>query len=181
MSDEDAFGHGADGGQLAARTSTFEFVPIGPDEIPMLADLWEAMRDYYVRIAPELPTYSRDDSWGRRAKEYRELLEDPLGLIVGLAVDGELVAYAATRSTSTSSVFAWSENTAELETLVVAESARGRGFGGRLLGHVRELLRRRGVDELALHVLVGNQAAIDFYRGEGFSPYLLYMSDAIPS
>jgi ribosomal protein S18 acetylase RimI-like enzyme len=157
------------------------FLRIGAEDLERLAPLWESMRSYYMAIAPELPTYSAEESWARRAEQYRHLLDHEAGVIVALLLDDELTAYAATRPAETSSVFAWSERAAELETLVVARSARGRGLGHLLLDHVRSQLRAQGFDELTLHVVVTNEPALAFYKQAGFRPYLVMLSDAIPA
>ena len=165
----------------SARSPTHEFIQIRADDLELIADLWESMRVYYATIAPGKPIYGQEESWAQRARSYRRLLLDPDGMILGLVVDGSFVAYAATRSAESSAVFAWSHRTAEVETLVVAASARGQGFGRMLLARLRTELRKRGIDELVLHVLSTNQAALEFYRREGFSPYLVLLSDAIPT
>jgi ribosomal protein S18 acetylase RimI-like enzyme len=169
--------HLAEGQSDPAQPS---FVQIGPEDLKQLAPLWESMRAYYGSIAPDLPRYGSAESWARRAREYLELLEDG-GMILGLRCEDRLLAYAATRPSKSSTVFAWSEHTTEVETFVVEPSARGRGYGHLLLNQVRLELGRRGNDEIVLHVLATNDAALRFYRSAGFSPYLVMLSDAIPA
>lgn len=57
----------------------------------------------------------------------------------------------------------------ELANFAVAESHRGRGLGRRLLEHVLEVARERGVEALYLEVRVSNEAALALYRAYGFT------------
>ncbi len=57
---------------------------------------------------------------------------------------------------------------AELETIALAAEGQRRGVGARLVGALVEQLRRERVTELLLEVRASNQAALAFYRAEGF-------------
>jgi ribosomal-protein-alanine N-acetyltransferase len=57
---------------------------------------------------------------------------------------------------------------AELETIVVAARGRRRGVGSLLLGSLVETLRGMQATELRLEVRASNQAALGFYRAQGF-------------
>ena len=61
---------------------------------------------------------------------------------------------------------------ADLDTFSVLPEERGRGLGGRLLDEVYAELRRRGIGELALAVMEGNDDAVRFYERRGLIPYL---------
>ncbi len=56
----------------------------------------------------------------------------------------------------------------ELANIAVTTSHRGRGLGGRLLGMMLELAKKRGVETIYLEVRVSNQRAADMYRRFGF-------------
>jgi ribosomal protein S18 acetylase RimI-like enzyme len=157
-------------------------IRIAEADLDRLRPLWAAMRDAYVDLTHgQLPIYDEEESWRRRRASYARLLGGADAFLLARERDGELVAYAAVNVVTTSTVFAWSERAGDLETLVVADAERGRGLGARLLQDVREELARRGVQEVVLHVLADNDRAIDFYRREGFRPYLVLMSDAMPA
>ena len=57
-----------------------------------------------------------------------------------------------------------------LEDLFVAPSARGRGYGRRLLAHLAMLARDRGCPRMDWSVLDWNEPAIGFYRALGAIP-----------
>jgi ribosomal protein S18 acetylase RimI-like enzyme len=64
--------------------------------------------------------------------------------------------------------------TALINELVVAEEARGRGIGRRLVRRVVEEARERGMDEVEVGTEKGNSAARRFYVSHGFNrDYLL--------
>lgn len=54
------------------------------------------------------------------------------------------------------------ERAAELETLAVLPSSRGRGVGSRLMDAVDDELARLGIDDLWVAVVAGNDAARRF-------------------
>lgn len=57
---------------------------------------------------------------------------------------------------------------AHLLVIAVARDAQRRGFGRQLLEHVTHLARAAGTEGIVLEVRPSNQAALDFYRVEGF-------------
>jgi GNAT superfamily N-acetyltransferase len=59
-----------------------------------------------------------------------------------------------------------------LETLVVADSARGTGVGRELLDAARERLAEWGAQVMTISVIAGNEGAVRFYRREGAGDYL---------
>ncbi|MCA9661649.1 MAG: GNAT family N-acetyltransferase [Myxococcales bacterium] len=59
---------------------------------------------------------------------------------------------------------------AELLSIAVAERARGRGLGGRLLDHVAQVTRAAGVRRLEVATATSSLAALAFYLRRGFRP-----------
>jgi predicted GNAT family acetyltransferase len=59
-----------------------------------------------------------------------------------------------------------------LETLVVADSARGTGAGRELLDAARERIAEWGAQVMTISVIADNEQAERFYRREGASDYL---------
>jgi ribosomal protein S18 acetylase RimI-like enzyme len=59
---------------------------------------------------------------------------------------------------------------AELYSLSVAPPLRRRGIGTRLLDAVDEELYRRGIEDLRVAVMVGNEDAQRFYERRGLVP-----------
>ncbi len=58
---------------------------------------------------------------------------------------------------------------AELSSIVVLESATGRGVGSRLLRKALDAARKRGFNSVRVKTEVTNERAINFYRKAGFT------------
>ena len=58
---------------------------------------------------------------------------------------------------------------AELTSIVVLESAAGRGVGSRLLRKALDTARKRGFNSVLVKTEVANERAISFYRKSGFT------------
>lgn len=56
----------------------------------------------------------------------------------------------------------------EITNVAVAETCRGRGVGGRLVGAMQAEAAKRGVDRIYLEVRFGNATAIHVYESAGF-------------
>ena len=93
---------------------------------------------------------------GRRAARLRDLVVGPSGPTWDL---GEL--------------------TGELESLAVAEDARGCGVGGALIAAARATLRERGVLHWYVGVVGANAGAIALYEREGFRPFFVTMLSTV--
>ena len=66
------------------------------------------------------------------------------------------------------------QEVAELETLVVTESARGTGAGSELLDRAMDEIARRGIAETVVASVATNEGARRFYERAGFTPYLIH-------
>ena len=64
---------------------------------------------------------------------------------------------------------------AEVQSLAVSPGERGSGLGSRLMDTVDAELARRGIHDLAVGVLAGNEDAIRFYERRGLRPGELQM------
>jgi diamine N-acetyltransferase len=58
---------------------------------------------------------------------------------------------------------------AMIDTIVVTESARGRGIGHALMAYAEAWARSQGVDRIELNVFTFNEAALSFYQGMNYS------------
>lgn len=145
----------------------------GPDDIDSLRELWLQLHHHHQEIGPQSGTFTDDEtSWSVRASNYRRWMADE-GSFLLLARDGEeLVGYAlvAVSPGSDEDRDAWvvPDRVAEIETMVVAEGARGRGIGGRLLDEVDAELERMGITEVAVGLIPGNDGAQRLYEHHGF-------------
>ncbi len=60
-----------------------------------------------------------------------------------------------------------------VENLYVVPERRSEGIGSTLLEAAEDRLRERGVDAVALEVMMANESARSFYRDHGYTPHRL--------
>jgi ribosomal-protein-alanine N-acetyltransferase len=110
--------------------------------------------DQVVRIEREAFT----TPW--QAETFTSLLDrDGVELVVMADEGGEVVGYA---------VLWCILDQGELANIAIVPGRRGEGLGARLLGHVLDLARARGVERVFLEVRASNEAAAALYARFGF-------------
>ena len=92
----------------------------------------------------------------------REELASPHGWYVVVEEAGRLVGYAGLRA-------ARGAKDADIQTITIAEGARGRGRGRALLTELLAEAERRGVHDVFLEVRADNPVAQALYASEGFA------------
>lgn len=146
----------------------------GAEAVDALEPLWLSLHRHHREVAPDLAMYPDERSWPLRRDLYRQWITEP-GSFILLAEDGgELIGYAFTH------VFAGPDDTwvsgdriAELESLSVAASHRGRGVGTRLLDAVDERLAELGIGDLYIGTLAANLGAQRVYEKRGLRPLMI--------
>jgi ribosomal protein S18 acetylase RimI-like enzyme len=151
-------------------------------DIPALEPLWVAMHHVHVASMPELAPYVSDaEAWAERRALYESLFDKPDTVLL-LALHGdELVGYGLAHilpleETWIGDTWRTGQRVAELESLAVSESHRGRGIGGALLDRIDEALEELGVRDVFVGALAGNEGALRLYERRGFRPTWLYLS-----
>jgi ribosomal protein S18 acetylase RimI-like enzyme len=87
-------------------------------------------------------------------------LVPPGGVMLLVTLDGEPVAIGGVRDLDT--------DVAEVKSMYVAPSGRGRGIARRLLGRLEEVAAERGCSAVRLDTAAHLAAAIAFYRAVGY-------------
>jgi ribosomal protein S18 acetylase RimI-like enzyme len=152
----------------------------GREDIESLRDLWLELHHHHASVAPATGPFVDDESsWRVRSGSYRDWLSDPRSFLL-LAREGErLVGYALVRVFESGDDLrdAWDvpDVIAELETLLVVADARGAGLGNRLLDEMDAELARRGIDEVQVGLIPGNDGAQRLYESRGFAPRWLVL------
>jgi ribosomal protein S18 acetylase RimI-like enzyme len=141
---------------------------ITADEVERLRELWLALHHQHRAVSP-VPLVEDDEaSWAARRKLYREWLA--AGSAFGLLAerDGVAIGYAlCCLMDGPDDTFPVGARYGDLYSLCVAEEARGAGIGTRLLDEVDLELERRGVHDLRISVLAGNERAQRLYERRG--------------
>jgi ribosomal protein S18 acetylase RimI-like enzyme len=146
-------------------------------ELDRVEPLFRGMVEHHRAVAGmEWPVRESGEAWRRRRAQYAEWLAGE-GFWLLLAVDetDAAIAYAALKVVESGPTWDLGERIAELESLAVAEQARGSGIGAELMRESRELLRAEGISHWEVGVVESNAGAVRFYEREGFRRYYRYM------
>jgi ribosomal protein S18 acetylase RimI-like enzyme len=145
----------------------------GADDIPALRDLWLELHHHHAEVAPQSGEFADDEtSWRVRSSSYREWLSDSRSFVLLARAGNRLVGYALVRVTEAGPDLADSwrvpETIAEIETVLVTADARGAGLGNRLLDEIDAELESRGITEVIVGLMPGNDGAQRLYERRGF-------------
>jgi ribosomal protein S18 acetylase RimI-like enzyme len=148
--------------------SATQITSIGVGQLSELEPLWRSLHQHHRSVA-DLPVLVDDDlSWQRRRDWYETRLDagDAFALLArrGEVPVGYALVYIRPGDDDTWPV---GDHLAELVSLAVAPEARGQGVGTALMDAVDAELERRGVRDLEVAVMAGNDRALRFYERRG--------------
>jgi ribosomal protein S18 acetylase RimI-like enzyme len=142
----------------------------GPERIDELRPLWLELHHHHQAVSRVQPFVDDETSWAARRRSYVATF-DHGGFALVAEEDGALAGYAMVRlHEGPDDSWAFEQRYAEVWTLVVAERARGRGIGSALLDAVDVELARRGIHDLVIGVMEGNDDARRLYERRGLVP-----------
>lgn len=158
------------------RATSHRIVELRLDEIDRVEYLWKQMVAFHRRVASEeWPVRGEDDAWARRRGDYTRWLAAGTGVVFAAVPDDDPAAppdgYATLAVRPAGASWELGEEVGELESLVVAEEARGQGLGTMLIAACRERLRSQGVRYWGVAVVEANVGATRLYERAGFRPY----------
>jgi ribosomal protein S18 acetylase RimI-like enzyme len=139
--------------------------------------LFRGMVEHHRAVAGmEWPVRESGEAWRRRREQYAEWLAgEGFWLLLAFDETGAAIGYAALKVIESGPTWDLGERIAELESLAVAEQARGSGVGAALMRECREVLRAEGIPFWEVGVVESNEGAVRFYEREGFRRYYRYM------
>jgi ribosomal protein S18 acetylase RimI-like enzyme len=154
----------------------------GAEALDRLRALWLELHHHHQAVGgPALGPYVDDAvSWTECRAAYERQLA--AGGFVLLAERGdELIGYALVAimpasETIVADTWRVGDRIAEIETVCVAQSARGAGIGSALLDRADEELAAAGIADVLIGAVVTNTDAIRLYERRGFRPAWLYMT-----
>ncbi len=129
----------------------------GLSEDPAPEPLFRHMEPDDVEAVVSIESEAFTTPW--RAATFRKLLDRPGAELRVADEEGEVVAYA---------VLWCILDQGELANIAVRPTDRRRGLGIRLLDHVLDVARERGVRTLYLEVRASNEPALHLYARRGF-------------
>jgi GNAT superfamily N-acetyltransferase len=137
-----------------------------PDDAPAVAGVH--VRSWQVGYRGLLPDDYLDGLRpADRVARYTFGATDPKLPATIVAIDGEVICGFASTGPSRDPAVKYR---GEVFALYVDPPAWGLGVGRRLMAEARARLDRRGFNEAAVWVLVGNDRADHFYRADGWRP-----------
>jgi ribosomal protein S18 acetylase RimI-like enzyme len=141
---------------------------LDPGRLDELEQLWLALHRHHRAVA-DLAVL-RDDalSWRRRRDWYAAMLAGGHDFALVARDDGEPVGYAFVHvRPGDDDTWPVGAHMAELVSLAVAPDQRGRGVGTALMDAVDAELELRGIADVEVAVMAGNERAIAFYERRG--------------
>ena len=155
-------------------SDSIRIVEGGAAEIERVEPLWRSMVEYHRELSGrEWPVRGAQEAWELRRAQYREWISVG-GTWLLLAVDPDQPSprgYALVRLHPAGPTWDLGDQIGEIESLAVAEDARGTGIGTALIEAARDLLRERGVRYWSVEVVERNVEATRLYRRHGFRNY----------
>ena len=147
-----------------------DIAQISADQLADLEPLWRSLHRHHRAVAA-VPVLADDDlSWQRRRDWYRSLLAGGSAFALAARDGGTAVGYAFVDiRPGDDDTWPVGAHLAELVSLAVAPDQRGRGVGTALMDAVDAELERRGIPDLEVAVMVGNERAIAFYERRGLA------------
>jgi GNAT superfamily N-acetyltransferase len=146
----------------------------GVDRVDEAGPLFREMVEHHRRVvAGAWPVREAGEAWRRRRRQYVSWLSEEDAWLL-LALDGDdapALGYAVLRLEDAGPTWEVGDRVAELESLAVAERARSRSIGMRLLEAARDVCREVGVSDWLVAVVEANQPALRLYERAGFRPY----------
>jgi ribosomal protein S18 acetylase RimI-like enzyme len=144
------------------------------DRVDELRPLWLELLAHHGAIAPQLPpTVAEDESWRLRRALYTSWLAEPGSFALVAGPPEKPTGYVLVEVHVADDTWQMGERLAEVQTLVVSQSARGSGLGTALMDAAEEELRLRGVKAMFVGVVSSNEDALRFYRRRGLEPHLV--------
>jgi ribosomal protein S18 acetylase RimI-like enzyme len=142
--------------------------PMVVDRVDRLRELWLALHHRHQDVSP-VPLVEDDErSWHARRAVYVGWLERDAAFGLVAELDGAPVGYAfCCLYEGPDDTFPVGDRYGDLYSLSVASEQRGRGIGTLLLDAVDRELERRGIADLRISVLAGNERAQRLYERRG--------------
>jgi GNAT superfamily N-acetyltransferase len=156
--------------------SRIEVIELDVSEVDRVEALFKQLVVFHRGVAgDEWPVRCEEAAGAHRRAEYVGWLGDGRArMLVAVPEEEESatpLGYAVLTVKSSSASWDVGERVAELETLAVAEEARGQGIGSLLIEACRERLRQEGITHWGVAVVEANAEAARLYERVGFRPF----------
>ncbi len=146
---------------------------VTPGEVEGLRELWLALHRHHQAVAADLGPFVGDgDSWASLRRVFLGAACDGVLLRAGSAAAPLALACATVAAADPGVRDTWvtGPRVAEIKVLIVAESARNRRIGSRLLEMLDARLAAIGIEDVMVAAIAPNDGALRLYRRHGFRP-----------
>jgi len=150
----------------------------GVEVLDSLEPLWLALHHHHQAVITQPAVYQDDTaSWAARRSSYERWLAEEDSFVLLAERGGEAVGYALVEILpGPDDTWVSGSRMADVQTLTVAPTERGRGIGTLLLNTVDARLAEIGIRDIFIGVLVGNDDALRFYQRRGLRPVITHMA-----
>ena len=143
----------------------------GLERVDELRPLWLQLHHHHARVSRVQPFVDDDTSWAVRRQGYVEILGAGGFVLIAETHAGTVAGYALVKlHVGGDDSWALADRWGEVWTLVVDARRRGQGIGSALLDAVDAELASRGVHDLMIGVMEGNDGARRLYERRGLVP-----------
>jgi ribosomal protein S18 acetylase RimI-like enzyme len=158
----------------------FEIVDLTLAEVDRVEPLWKSMVAHHREVVDgAFPVRDEEAAWQLRRAEYVDWLSSGDGTMLAALPAGEPGAeplgYAALLPNPVGATWDLGGQVGEIESLVVAPAARGRGIGTALIEAARERFRAQGLEYWSVAVVEANEGAAELYERAGFRGYYRHL------
>jgi ribosomal protein S18 acetylase RimI-like enzyme len=131
--------------------------------------LWEDLNASHAALSTHFGGHFKGMTFEKRKAEFREK-----------AAQGDLRIDVCVHSATMENVGYCVSNKirekGEIDSLFTKKAHRGKGVGSRLVEAAIKWMRDSGASEITVHVAIGNEPVINFYRQFGLLPRLILLS-----
>jgi GNAT superfamily N-acetyltransferase len=154
----------------------YRVVELGVEEVDRVEHLFRDLVRFHREVVEGAwPVRTEEAAWAHRRGQYLQWLgEGSARMLVAVSAGDEgaqPLGYAVLSVKPSMASWDVGAKVGELETLAVAEDARGEGIGTLLIEACRERLQAEGVTHWAVGVVEANEGATRLYERVGFRPF----------
>jgi diamine N-acetyltransferase len=147
---------------------------LGFEEIDSVRSLWEELNASHAALSPHFGNHFRGMTFEKRKTEFRDKAARG-----ALRID--VCIHAATMENVGYCVSNLINGVGEIDSLFAKKEHRGRGVGSRLVEAAMTWMRNSGATDITVHVAIGNEQVLNFYRQFGLLPRLMLLSSTVKS